>query len=978
MSDRSMKVAASALAIVLGLTGVGAIGFSEGAIAQSVEDKKKEADRLLQQGVKQYRSGQREAALQSLEKALALRRSIQDRNGEAYVLMNFGNVYQENPTQYEKAIFYYEQAYPIFQQVNDRAGEADLMFNLGRVYRYSAQPEKAVSYYKQSSLIYQKLQDYKGNAASLMNLGDIYESQAQDQQAIRAYEEAYLIYQQNNDPHAVANVLLSLGIVHASSSQYEKAINYYNQSLEISRKIGNHWNESTALSNLGNTYSLLGRYAEAIESLEKSLVIKREINDQQGLGNALGNLGLTYKALGNYAKAAEYLEQTLTISRELKVRVQEGRTRQNLGDIYRLLGNYAKAIAYSEESLKINRELNDRLGESYSLMGLGSIYQDSGNFAKAISYQEQSLEIIREMQDRPGEATIMANLGLIFSDYGFHPQAIDYLKQSLKIAREISDPERESRLLTDIANILDEYLAGYEETMGKYRQPELAIAFYKQSINISQNIRQDIKNLPRETQEIYTASIARSYRNLANLLLNQGRSREAQMILELLKVQENQSYEKDLKKKSTVQVSLHSLESHVVQIFEEKITTHLDLSNENLAKIAQPLTQNRDRIIQEMNAMPIEIGNPNKLLNAKPNSLLIQNLVVGDKLWTIWTNAKGQTKSIAQNITQKELTETVQSLRENLSTPSSRLKTLQALSQKLYNWIIPSELQTELAENPNRHLFFSLDHVTRYVPIAALYDGQQYLIQKHTISNLITTDTDMSDRFSDRPANILALGTSKAHLDFSALPSVELELNAIVKTQNSDKGIFPGIIQLNEAFTANSLRTANPHRVLHIATHGSFNPKTINASYLLLGNGDKLPITEIANLTTLSDKHLVVLSACETGLSGNSPDGTEISGISSYFLRRGAKSVLASLWLVNDPGTALLMHDFYQKLANSPLTKAEALRQAQLAFLKGDRTADNFSDITRQGQRTIKRELPDNALAHPYFWAPFVLVGNSQ
>jgi CHAT domain-containing protein len=348
----------------------------------------------------------------------------------------------------------------------------------------------------------------------------------------------------------------------------------------------------------------------------------------------------------------------------------------------------------------------------------------------------------------------------------------------------------------------------------------------------------------------------------------------------------------------------------------------------------------------------------------------------------IWTNSKGEVKTIALDVKQKQLTETVDRLRTALGNPNSNLNDLKATSQQLYNWLIPPALQTELAQNPNTQLLFSLDHVTRYIPIAALYDGQQYLIQKHTLSNLITTDTDMGDRLAPNGQipNILALGTSKALAGFSALPNVEAELQAIVRTKNNPRGIYPGTLHLNAAFTANSLRTAEPHRILHIATHGSFNPKTITASFLLLGNGDKLPITDIATLTNLNDKHLVVLSACETGISSSTADGTEISGISNYFLRRGAKSVLASLWNVNDASTALMMQQFYQHLANG-MTKAEALKTVQQDFIRGQLTAKDAprrsgdADISATASGTLTPR-PAN-FSHPYYWAPFILIGNS-
>jgi CHAT domain-containing protein len=226
---------------------------------------------------------------------------------------------------------------------------------------------------------------------------------------------------------------------------------------------------------------------------------------------------------------------------------------------------------------------------------------------------------------------------------------------------------------------------------------------------------------------------------------------------------------------------------------------------------------------------------------------------------------------------------------------------------------------------------------------------------------------------------ILALGTSKAFPGFNALPNVPAELNAIVREGNA-KGIYSGKIRLDAAFTANSLRgNHDPFRVLHIATHGSFNPKSITASFLLLGDGNRLPINDIAALTNLNPTHLVVLSACETGLSGSAQDGTEISGISGYFLYRGAKSVIASLWNVNDASTALLMQQFYKNLAGGTMTKAEALRQVQRDFINGKLTAKDApsrSDIEVQVTNPT-RQIGPQTFAHPYYWAPFILIGNS-
>ncbi len=172
------------------------------------------------------------------------------------------------------------------------------------------------------------------------------------------------------------------------------------------------------------------------------------------------------------------------------------------------------------------------------------------------------------------------------------------------------------------------------------------------------------------------------------------------------------------------------------------------------------------------------------------------------------------------------------------------------------------------------------------------------------------------------------------------------------------------------------------HKVLHIATHGEFKPSNPRDSYFLLGTGTPYAIPDIQTLRDLRDVHLVVLSACETGLGGADSLGLEIAGISSFFLgdRDRAKAVMASLWLVNDASTSLLMQEFYKNLATGQLSKAEALRQAQLEFLQAKLTAKDApqrSDLIATGSGRSERHQSPANFAHPYYWAPFILIGNS-
>lgn len=153
--------------------------------------------------------------------------------------------------------------------------------------------------------------------------------------------------------------------------------------------------------------------------------------------------------------------------------------------------------------------------------------------------------------------------------------------------------------------------------------------------------------------------------------------------------------------------------------------------------------------------------------------------------------------------------------------------------------------------------------------------------------------------------------------------------------------------------------------------------KTLTSS--LSGSGDKLTVDKIQTLGNyMADTHLVVLSACETALGGADADGLEMSGMSFYFLTNGAKAVIASLWLVNDASTSQLMQQFYQNLSTGQMTKTEALRQAQLAILKSNSQGNNSNRSSvnyklGDGEQSISRNL-----SHPYYWAPFILIGNGS
>jgi len=983
-------------------------------IYQKLNDRNGVSEAFMALGTASESLSQYEKAIKYHEQSLAIARTVKNRLNEGRALGSLGTAYL-GLGDYETTIKYHKQSLAIKQETNDRFGEGRILSDMGTAYLALGDTQTAISLHHDSLRIAWEVNDRRGEAIALRSLGKAYEALGRYDKAVESHKESLAIAQEIGDRRGEGESLINLGVAYRGRGNYAQAIEYHERSLAITREIGDRRGEGSALGNLGMNYYAQGNYTKAIEYHEQRLVIALEIKDRQGEGNAMGNLGNAYRNQGNYAKAIEYHEKRLAITREIKEIRGEGQSLGYLGLVYRTLGDYEKSIEYYQQSLEISIKIKDRLTEAKSLGYLGNAYYDLGYYTEAIKYHQMSLEVAKAINDRRGQGKSLGYLGSAYYAQGQYDTAIKYYTSSLEIAREVNDRRGEGKTLSSLGSAyhesgnydkaLDYHKSGLEIarkirnrdgerialssiglTLQKQNQPELSIVFYKQSVNVSESLRQEIKKLPREVQEIYTSSVAGTYRNLADLLLSQGRIREAQSILELLKVQEVRSYGDEAVDSVAIQLPFHPLETDALEGFEATLSANA-FSSTTLIAISQSLRQNRDRIIQDSNTTPTEIGNPEPIFKANPNALLIQNLVVGDKLWVLWTAANGKTTAVeVPNVTQARLTLTVQKFRDQIGSPFSDLDALKDTSNQIYKWLLPPQLQAELAKNPKQDLIFSLDHVTRYVPVAALYDGSQYLTQRYTVSNLITTDSDMGDRLSQngQMPTVLALGTSKAFPNFTPLPNVPTELNAIVR-EGDNQGIYPGKIRLDEAFTANILRAnLDAYRILHIATHGSFNPKSITDSFLLLGDGNRLPITEISSLTQLTTTHLVVLSACETGLSGSAQDGTEISGISGYFLYRGAKSVLASLWAVNDASTSLLMQQFYRNLATNTaqpaVTKAEALRQAQLALLQGKITAKDApkrSDIAIEVQPGTRLAQGGSDFSHPYYWAPFILIGNS-
>jgi CHAT domain-containing protein len=297
-------------------------------------------------------------------------------------------------------------------------------------------------------------------------------------------------------------------------------------------------------------------------------------------------------------------------------------------------------------------------------------------------------------------------------------------------------------------------------------------------------------------------------------------------------------------------------------------------------------------------------------------------------------------------------------------------------SQELYNLLI-KPIEAELQANKIDVLVFSMDSGLRLLPVAALYDGKQFLVEKYAMGIVPSFGLTDTRYVSPEKASILAMGASEFK-EQAALPTMPIELKTIVSNPRRGESF------LNQQFTIPNFVAQNsrkiPFSIIHLGTHAEFKAGDLNDSYIQFYD-EQLKIPQLQKLsdelgwnTDDTPIELMVLSACETALGDKEAE----LGFAGLAVQAGVKSALASLWYVSDLGTLAMMGEFYDQLDDT-LNKAEALRQTQLAMLRGNVKIENKQVKLSNGKDlALPADFPEGTLTlnHPYFWSSFTMIGN--
>jgi len=894
------------------------------------------------------------------------------------------------------AIEKYAEAVPLWHAAGDGYEEGLARYTIGNLWADLGERQKALEYYAGALTLQRAQGDQLGEVSTLNNIGNVYNHLGEKQKALDHYNQALPVERAMGNKVEEGVTLNNIGSVYDALGEKQKALDAYMQALPLEHAVGERAAEALVFNNIGRVYNDLGEMQKALDYYNLALPVDRALEFRPGEARDLGNIGGVYEDLGQKQKALEFYMQALPLWRALGDRDGEAVTLNNIGTVYEDLGEKQKALESYAQALPLRRAVGDRGGEATTLSNIGIVYDHLREKQKALDYYGQALPLHRAVGDRSGEASTLDSMAIVYESLGEKQKALEYYNQSLALYRAVRDPLDQAVVLRNLMKIWRDE-----------KQPETAIFFGKQAVNEIQQIRSNIRGLEKETQQSFLKAQANTYRLLADILIAEGRLPEAQRVLEILK---NEEYFEFIRRDDrqaaslTAPMELTKKEKELSNKYAENAASVTSVGNEWATLRAKPArTPEEEKHLAELTGQ-LKIANQawSKFLddlhlemakskqpqttveNLQENASGLQRVVrqlgagtvalytlVGEEKYHVILVTANVQVAREYTITSGELNAKVAAYRDALLDPHSDPV---PKAQELYK-ILVGPVAKDLEGAQATTLMWSLDGVLRYIPLAALYDGHEYLVEKYR--NIVFTPASIPE-LAARPTvtqwSGLAMGVSKSYGGMSTLPAVPAELHAIIRETGTAEsaGVMTGHTMLDDSFTEDNLKQAllQKYPLIHIASHFVFGAGNDTDSYLLLGGkeagGQRLTLAELNADPDISfnDVELLTLSACNTALSIPG-DGREVDGLGILAQRKGAKAVMATLWSVYDPSTSLLMQTFYRNWTTGlPLSKAEALRRAQLALLHGG------ADQTGSGSK-----LP---YAHPYYWAPFILIGNWQ
>lgn len=798
-------------------------------------------------------------------------------------------------------------------------------FEQGRDLYRSGRFTEAVEVWQTTAQQYQQQGDRLNQALSLSYLSLTYQELNQWETAQQAIQQSLTLLKTAEPPadailwaqalNTQASLQLNLGQAEAALNNWQQAQKYYQQAGDTLGSVGSQINQAQALQSLG----FYRRAKQLLEGLTQTLTA---LPDSEVKISGLRSLGLALQTFGDASKSQRIFTQGLAIAQKLDAKPQFSSLLLGLGKTAADLRQPDAALNYFEQAEQVAANPGEELQARLARFNL---FLDYNKPEHVVSLAPQLLQQLQQLP--PSHTTLYqaVNFTAAINRLNHPAQVLPLQDLSALMATTVQSAQR-------IQDAPAEAYALYQ--WGQLYQRTQQWAEAKQLMQRSLTIARQ-----RQAADI----VAQAAWRLGQIQAQTGNHTEA-IAAYLEAIQALKSLRADLVAINTdVQFSFRE---SVEPVYRELVALLLD-NQPSQANLVQARELIESLQVAELDNFFREacLDKTQQIDQVDPTATIIYPIILPDRLAVILSTTGQPLRYYVTPKSHAEVDQTLSDLLVALN-PVSDSKVRDRLSQQVYDWLIrPAE--ADQAFQHTKTLVFVLDGRLRNIPMAALYDGQRYLIEKYAVALSPGLQLMAARPLQQTGISAIIGGISQSHVGFSALPAVETEVQDIAQT-------IPAAKLLNQEFTSAALADRvknNSANVVHLATHGQFSSR-MEDTFLLTWDG-KVSVKELAELlqnrgSASQGIELLVLSACDTATG----DDRAVLGLAGLAVKSGARSTIAALWPVKDKAAALLMTRFYTQLRIAGSTKAEALRQAQLHLIQHT----DFHD--------------------PFFWSTFVLVGN--
>lgn len=921
-------------------------------IHHELGEKEAEGVDLTELAVSRERVGSYDEALKLSEQALALNEETGNKDVLARTLENFANIYYRKG-EYSKSLEYFNRAIPIGVEGGNKETLMNLWQNVGQVYSAQNEYDEALACYDKSRKLANEIGDPRllgiinGNEALLYwTLGDL--EKARDD-----FERNLSSFQQSGFKQHLANTFYNLGSVQMELGDYGKAQQALLKAYELSGELKDRGLAAVALNLLGRLQSDLGNYDVAEDYIQRSSKISEETGERRAVIGSFVYLGQIYEKQGRLDASLEFYRKALKVSQEDGDKSLIATALERIGDIYAAKGDHIQELENQNAALALREAVHVRADIGSSYLRIGSAYYSQKNMKEADLALAKSVEILEEV-GTPGLLwQSLYKRALVFRDTGKSADSIRLMKQAVETIENLRNsvelPEQRSSYLEDKVNIYEDLVQLLIETK------DIGGAF-----------------------EFAERSKARAFLDLLSeerinpdRSLNSGQYNKKKLLLAKLV---------DLSGKIQEESQKDPLDKNTLRGFKEKQSR----LNGDYLRLMVEIREENPRYEQLQRPEPLNVRQAQSLADSKS---AIVEYFVGKKTSTLFLITSSQVR-VFKLPGEEKLNGQVYDLLQAIQKPDPALEVSEGsftryrkLAALIYQEVLgPAERLLHgktriilIPDGPLNYLPFE-SLLTAHSPAAQDFSALPYLALQYQIQyapsvSVLSALQDKNRMPRARGRDLIAFGdpvvpgsrkeggsaTDAAFREWSAylpdLPYARAEVQAI-------SALYPAkqvTIFMNKDASESNVKKAvlDDYRILHFASHGLIDEDQPQFSALVLNPGDALEdgfltMREVFDLKLNAD--LVVLSACKTGL-GKQIRGEGLAGLSRAFFTAGASNVLVSLWNVYDQSTADFMTSFYTGLRKHGLSKAAALQDARLQMIHSPK------------------------FSHPYYWAPFILIG---